>query len=105
MTTFPLFPGTVRILVALLLLAGIGVATEATSPLLERVLTLCAERSTPAPAVAAVAGQFQRGAPVYRLPAVTVTATRGVAPLESGSPKRLAREPQPNPLHDRRAPS
>jgi len=37
-------------------------------------------------------GEFDRGAPVYRLPSITVSASRNEAVIEARAPKRDARE-------------
>ena len=39
-------------------------------------------------------GRFDRGTPVYRLPSITVSASRNEAVAEARAPKRDARDPR-----------
>ena len=74
------------------LLAALGFALVAGSPF---AAPPCASSPAPAPApVAEFTGRFAGGAPVYRLPAITVSAERSVAAAASSVRKddpRLAR--------------
>jgi hypothetical protein len=72
---------------ALLLLASAWIVTEALSALSECIINGAAD-GTPVPVVAAFSGKFESGAPVYRLPPVTVTAERSAATLQTLVPNR-----------------
>lgn len=76
---------------ALLWLAAILIATEAISALSECLTSGAADRLPPA-VVAVFSGKFEHGAPVYRLPPVTISAGRGAAALEAQAPKRDSKE-------------
>ena len=60
----------IAIVVALVAAATLSSPTSALMP------TNAAGSATPAPAVGAATGDYENGLPVYRLPAVTVTASR-----------------------------
>ena len=49
-----------------------------------------ANSATPAPVAAAATGDYENGLPVYRLPAVTVTASRGAERAKMAQEQRVA---------------
>jgi len=54
----------------------------------------CIPTGDPAPRalVAEFTGRFDRGAPIYRLPSITVSATRNQTMIEARTPKRQTRD-------------
>jgi len=103
MITLPALTRARAVRAALRLCTGIWIATNAGAALPQPATTLAGDRSTGAPVEAVLAGRFDGGAPVYRLPAVTVTARRSAPALEAAATKRTAREPQATQARDARA--
>ena len=89
---------------ALLVLIAAWIATEAISALSECLISGAADQ-LPTAVVAVFSGEFERSAPVYRLPSITVAAKRSLPTAEAGAPKRIAREPQSTPGRNTRSPS
>jgi hypothetical protein len=106
MTTLPALTRSRAVRAALRLLAAIWIAADAGAALPQPAATLAGEHSAGAPVVAVFTGQFERGAPVYRLPSLTVSAPRrSVAALEGAAPKREPRDARAFRARDARRPS
>lgn len=83
MTTLPVLTRSRVVRAALRLLTAAWIATEAGTALPQPTTTIAEEHAARAPVVAVFTGQFERGAPVYRLPSVSVSARRSVVAFEA----------------------
>jgi hypothetical protein len=105
MTKLPALTRSRAVRAALRLLAAIWIAADAGAAVPQPAATLAEEHSAGAAVVAVFTGQFERGAPVYRLPSITIAAKRNVARFEAGAQKRVRSDPQSLPARETRAPS
>jgi hypothetical protein len=77
------------IVLAAAALIGASVWTPAKEARLASPVT---KAETPAPMVGTFTGEFENGVPVYRLPAITVTASRTVELARMAQEEQLARK-------------
>lgn len=90
---------------ALQLLGVLWIATAVAAALPQERAALADECFAAAPTVAVFTGRFETGAPVYRLPPVTITAGRGAATPETAAAKRAPVEARSTRSRNARPPS
>jgi hypothetical protein len=103
MMTLPALTQSRVVRAVLRLLAAMWIAADAGAALPQPATTLAGEHAQRAPVVAVFTGQFERGAPVYRLPSLTITGRRSVATLDATAQKKEPRDARA--IRTRAAPS